>query len=101
MPCDRAIEQATALTATGAKRTHLHLDLDVHDPSVLQANRYATPGGPSPEQVRPGGLRHRAVAARLTGMTITAYDPAFDPGKKMPAAVKALLVDFLAALEMR
>ena len=34
-------------------------------------------------------------------MTITAYDPTFDPDKKMPAAVKALLVDFLAALEQR
>ena len=32
-------------------------------------------------------------------MTITAYDPAFDPDHKMPAAVKDLLVEFLAALE--
>ena len=30
------------------RRTHLHLDLDVHDPAMLQANRYATAGRPEP-----------------------------------------------------
>jgi arginase len=100
VPCDKAIEQAKALTAGGAIRTHLHLDLDVHDPSILRANKYATPGGPSPDQVRTAvcGI---ARSIPLTGMTITAYDPTFDPDKKMPAAVKGLLVEFLAALEQR
>ena len=48
VPCDKAIEQAKALTASGAMRTHLHLDLDVHDPSILRANKYATAGRPEP-----------------------------------------------------
>ena len=100
VPCDKAIEQVRALAAGGAARTHLHLDLDVHDPSILRANRYATGGGPSPDQVRTAvcGI---ARSTPLTGMTITAYDPAFDPDNKMPAAVKGLLVEFLSALEQR
>lgn len=97
--CGEAVERANALIASGATRTHLHLDLDVHDPSVLQANKYATRGGPSPDQVRSavGGI---ARSIPITGMTITAYDPAFDPDKKMPAAVKTLLTEFLSALQL-
>jgi arginase len=100
VPCDKAIEQASALTVDGASRTHLHLDLDVHDPSTLRANKYATPGGPSPDQARTAvcGI---ARSMPLAGMTITAYDPTFDPDKKIPAAVKSLLVGFVAALEQR
>jgi arginase len=100
VPCDKVIAQANALAAGGAIRTHLHLDLDVHDPSILRANKYATPGGPSPDQVRTAvcGI---ARSIPLAGMTITAYDPTFDPDNKMPAAVKSLLVEFLAALEQR
>jgi arginase len=100
VPCDKAIELSTTLIASGAVRTHLHLDLDVHDPSVLQANKYATPGGPSPDQVR-SAVSGFARSIPLAGMTITAYDPTFDPGKKVPPAVAALLVDFLAVLEAR
>ena len=40
------------------------IDLDVHDPEELQVNRYTTPGGPAPEQLRAGGLRHGAVRCR-------------------------------------
>ena len=98
VPCDKAVERATALTAHGAIRTHLHLDLDVHDPSMLRANKYATPGGPSPDQVKQAvcGI---ARSLPLSGMTNTAYDPTYDPEHKMPAAVKSLLVAFLSALE--
>ena len=96
--CDKAVERATALTARGATRTHLHLDLDVHDPSMLRANKYATPGGPSPDQVKQAvcGITR---SLPLSGMTITAYDPTYDPEHKMPAAVKSLLVALLSALE--
>ena len=96
--CGEAVQRANALTAGGAMRTHLHLDLDVHDPSVLRANKYATPGGPSPDQVR-SAVCGVARSIPLAGITITAYDPTFDPDKKIPGAVKALLTEFLSALE--
>ena len=96
--CDQAVKRANALTSSGATRTHLHLDLDVHDPSILRANKYATPGGPSPDQVKQA-ICGIARSQPLTGLTVTAYDPTYDPEHKMPPAVAGLLVEFLSALE--
>lgn len=96
--CADAPEGAARLKAAGAARAHLHLDLDVHDPDALRVNRYAHPGGPDPDELRQAAC---GVAERLplAGLTLTAYDPAFDPGAKVPAAACRLLVDVLAALE--
>ena len=84
--CNDALGEVRKLTVAGAKRTHLHLDLDVHDPDTLQVNRYATPGGPSPDEVR----RMMCGVARsmpIAGVTISAYDPAFDPKGDAPPLV--------------
>ncbi|MBC8037922.1 MAG: arginase family protein, partial [Rhizobiales bacterium] len=70
----------------------------VHDPSVLRANRYAEPGGPSPAQLRQT-VCNIATTVPLTGVTITAYDPACDPKTEVPSLVCKLLVEFLAAVE--
>ncbi|TIU76635.1 MAG: arginase family protein, partial [Mesorhizobium sp.] len=88
------------LKATGAERIHMHVDLDVHDPEKLQANRYATPGGPAPEQVRTAmcGL---AGPLSIAGLTISAYDPAFDPKGEVPPQVGELVVDLLSTMEGR
>ncbi|MBW8909873.1 MAG: arginase family protein, partial [Mesorhizobium sp.] len=86
------------LKADGARRVHMHVDLDVHDPEKLQANRYTTPGGPAPEQVRMAmcGL---AGPLSIAGLTISAYDPAFDPKGDVPPLVGELVVDLLSTLE--
>lgn len=84
--------------ANSVPSTHLHLDLDIHDPALLRVNRYAMPGGPSPELVR----KTVTAAARLTplsGITISAYDPACDEKGRVPSVVKLLLEDLLAAKE--
>lgn len=96
--CEAALGEVGRLNAAGASRTHLHLDLDVHDPNLLQVNRYATPGGPSPEQLRQMacGL---ARSIPIVGVTISAYDPAYDPKAEVPPLVGALLNELLAALE--
>jgi arginase len=96
--CEEAPEQARKLLAAGATRTHLHLDLDVHDPSVLHVNRYARPGGPHPDELR-RVICEIARVLPLSGLTVTAYDPAVDEKAEVPTAVQRLLVDFLAALE--
>jgi arginase len=98
--CAEAPGLAGRLAATGGQRTHLHIDLDIHDPEVLQANRYAWPGGPSPDELRES---MRAVAASLpvVGITISAYDPAFDAKGDVPPAVGRLLVDVLDALRKK
>lgn len=96
--CADAANKAGKLNASGAKRTHLHLDLDVHNPDLLQVNRYATPGGPSPEQLRET-VCSIARSIPITGVTVSAYDPAFDPQGEVPPVTGHLLVDLVAALE--
>jgi arginase len=86
------------LKAAGVSRTHLHLDLDVHDPDTLQVNRYAAPGGPNPDQLRQMACGI-ARSIPVVGLTLTAYDPAFDAKAEVPPVVGRLLIDFLAALE--
>ncbi|RUW31858.1 MULTISPECIES: arginase family protein [unclassified Mesorhizobium] len=91
---------AQKLKATGAERVHMHIDLDVHDPEELQANRYTTPGGPAPDEVRTAmcGL---AGPLSIAGLTISAYDPAFDAKGEVPPLVGELVVDLLSTMEGR
>lgn len=92
-----ALDNVGKLKAAGAAQVHLHLDLDVHDPDVLRVNRYARPGGPNPGQLRQlvCGL---AKSIPIVGVTLSAYDPAFDAKGEVPPVVGQLLGDFLAAL---
>jgi arginase len=95
------VGQATQkLHAAGAKSVHMHLDLDVHDPKALQANRYTTSGGPSPEQLRDAACA-MALAVPVVGITVSAYDPAFDARADVPPLVGQLLNDLIATIEGR
>jgi len=96
--CIDVSENITSLAATGASRVHLHLDLDIHDPARLQVNRYTAPGGPGPDRVREA-VNCIARSVPVVGLTISAYDPAFDAKAEVPPVVGELLVEFLAALE--
>ena len=98
--CPNAASSAERLTAAGAKRVHMHIDLDVHDPEKLQANRYADPGGPAPEQLRQAACG-MALSAPLVGITISAYDPAFDAQADVPPLVGQLLNDLLTTIEAK
>jgi arginase len=98
--CPDVPQMIEKLGARGAGRVHLHLDLDVHDPRQLQANRYATPGGPSPEQVRNAACAV-ALAVPIVGITVSAYDPAFDASADVPPLVGQLLNDVIASIEGR
>ncbi|WP_353643953.1 arginase family protein [Mesorhizobium sp. WSM2239] len=93
-----AADKVVGLKEAGARRTHLHIDLDVHDPDSLQVNRYVQPGGPKPAAVREAASC-MARSAPIVGLTLSAYDPAFDTKGKVPPAVGKLMIDFLAALE--
>jgi arginase len=93
-----AADKVVGLKEAGVRRTHLHIDLDVHDPDELQVNRYARPGGPQPDAVREAASC-MARSAPIVGLTLSAYDPAFDAKGEVPPAVGRLMVDFLAAME--
>lgn len=57
---------------------HLHVDLDVYDPSIAPANDYAAPDGFSAEDVREiVTLIARAVP--IGSATLASYDPSLDP----------------------
>ncbi|WP_256752543.1 arginase family protein [Mesorhizobium sp. Mes31] len=98
--CPGVAQATEKLKAAGAKRVHMHLDLDVHDPEELQANRYVGPGGPSPEQLRDAACA-MALAVPVVGITISAYDPAFDAQADVPPRVGQLLNDLIATIEAR
>lgn len=75
---DAAVERLAAVVDA----VHLHVDLDVHDPSIAPANGYAAPGGPTADQVRQVA---RTVAGRLpiASAVLSAYDPSYDRGDRM------------------
>ncbi len=98
--CPGVAQAAESLKADGATRVHMHLDLDVHDPKQLQANRYVASGGPSPEQLRDATCAV-ALAMPIVGITVSAYDPAFDARADVPPLVGQLLNDLIATIEGR
>lgn len=96
--CSEAPGRAAGLKAAGATRIHLHLDLDVTNGDDFQVNRYVAPGGPAQDEVvsMAAGL---ARALPLCGITLSAYDPAYDPKSSVPAYVGRILTQLIAALE--
>jgi arginase len=98
--CPGVAQATEKLKAAGANRVHMHLDLDVHDPEDLQANRYVSSGGPSPEQLR-DAVCAMALALPVVGITVSAYDPAFDAQADVPPLVGQLLNDLIATIEGR
>lgn len=72
---------------------YVHLDLDVIDPSALQANRFNVPGGVSTAWLEAALM---AVAQRhdIAAVAVTAYDPSF----AAPDAAAPLVNRLLRAL---
>ena len=69
---------------------HLHVDLDVHDPSIAPANDYAAPDGLSAEQVH-AVVREVADRIPIGSAALASYDPAHDPHGRMRRAALDLL----------
>jgi arginase len=77
-------ELAPRLDALGQQlgQFYLHLDLDALDPSEGRANGYTAKGGFSKEKLQE---LLRLIAGRLpvAAMTLSSYDPAYDPENKI------------------
>lgn len=105
VPCDRleaedlqALHEALAALAKRTDGVFIHLDLDVHDPTIAPANQYKPPGGLTPDQVR---KVIQVIASRFTvcGATLAAYDPCVDDelkGLQAATGTVALLCALLA-----
>jgi len=91
-PLDPALD-ALAERAPGV---YLHVDLDVLDPSAGQANRYASPGGPTAAELAAAVAE---VASRFTirAAAITAYEPVYDPEGKVVEAAASVAKQIAAA----
>lgn len=78
---DEGAEQAVTpifdLLRNTVDRIHIHLDLDVLDPAVAQANHYATSGGLNVEQIKTV-LSQIAQHFSISSAVISAYDPDYD-----------------------
>lgn len=87
---------AGAMETVSARRVHLHVDLDVHDPAIAPANEYAPPDGLTAREVQ-DAVSAVAGARPLCSATISAYDPAVDPrGLALEAGLQ--LIELLATL---
>lgn len=72
------------------RHLYLHIDLDVLDPSVGQANSYAAGGGLTLDQAREVVMLSRDHL-RIAAAAFTAYDPAHDPDGAIARAAVELL----------
>lgn len=103
-PAERARLEASPLTQCATRdiaallpaprRVSLHLDLDVLDPSFGRANAYATGPGLAPDDLV-AILETIRAERTLAALTISAYDPAFDPESRVAAAAHAVLAALL------
>jgi arginase len=87
-----SIAQAVRTRGQPSAPVYIHLDLDVLDPGIARANRYAAPDGLSPEALI-AALEQIVEVAPVHAVAITAYDPAWDvTGRTLRAAFDALRV---------
>jgi arginase len=94
---ERRIQEASSAEALGAAldtvrgrvgRVHVHLDLDVLDPDVVDpANEFAPEGGLTAEEVE-GSIRVIRERLEVTSATVASYDPSFDwKGRVLDAGI--------------
>jgi arginase len=76
------VRDAVHRLATESDIVHIHVDLDVHDPSIAPANGYAAPDGLTAEHVR-AVVREVADQLPVSSATLASYDPAYDPAGRM------------------
>jgi len=77
-----AVRAAVEQLATDVNVVHVHVDLDVYDPSIAPANSYAEPDGLTAAQVH-DAIRQVAAHLPIASATFASYDPAYDPAGRM------------------
>ena len=81
---------APALGRLRARRIHVHVDLDVHDPALAPANEFAPPDGLTPREVQ-DAVRAIAATVPIGSASLAAYDPSVDPdGRALEAGLQLI-----------
>lgn len=75
---EKAITDAVDDLATRTSRVYVHIDTDVIDNRIAWANRHASDGGLTPENVVQA-IRIIAERLDIAAVNFTAYDPTVDP----------------------
>ena len=81
---------AEQLGRLDAKRISLHVDLDVLDPAHGRANEFAVPPGITPDELI-AAARTVARDHELAALTLSAYDPSYDPDGRVRDTALAVL----------
>jgi arginase len=89
---ERALADAVSqIRSAGAKRVHVHVDLDVLDPDFVgPANGYALPKGLPVEQLL-AHLRLILEEFPLASASLASYDPAYDSSGNISAAALEII----------
>ena len=90
------VPELLASMKPGADRLYLHLDVDVLDPAVGEANAFATPGGLGIEEVATL-IETAAEIVPLAAVGLTSWDPELDGDRLSPALADLLSVAVSAA----
>jgi arginase len=96
VPPHEPVEPALDALCGAVADVHVHLDLDVLDPSEGRANEYAADGGLSAANVE-RVIDAVASRFRVRSTALTAYDPAFDPDGSLAATAIEFLVRVVGA----
>lgn len=76
---------------------YLHIDLDVLDESVARVNQFACPGGLTTEQVL-DLIRDIGANFHIGAAALTAWDPSFDPDRRVPPIARSIAKAILKTL---
>jgi arginase len=91
-----ALEPALGHLAQRVSRVHVHIDLDVLDPSVGRANEFAVPGGLLLAQAE-AVIAAAGESLEIASATFSAYDPDQDPEDRIVRAARTLLAAVVEA----
>jgi len=79
----------------GPRQLHVHLDLDVLDPSDGQVNEYSCEGGVSAECLR-SAMRSLGTLDTVAALTLSAYDPSYDADGRVRSTAFGVLESFFS-----
>lgn len=87
---EAALQPAFNNLQRSTDRVYLHLDLDVLDFSIAQANAFARPDGLTLDELE-AAIRQVKAHFTICGCGIASFDPALDENGKMAEAVQRLV----------
>ena len=90
------VGRALTRLASQVDTVHVHIDVDVHDPSSGTANGYSAPDGLSDIKVR-RILEQTATRIPIRSASLASYDPAYDTSGRMHEVALELL-ELIAAI---